>query len=132
MHQRVRFGNKRPLTILETMVVISLIALVMGVLGYNMKGVLEKGKAFRTEQAIERLQNVFQMAAAEGVPYNEIKEQLSHYVQTYGMVKNPKEFLKDGWGEPFTIEILYSGKEVKIVSSRLIAYKNDQKSPTKS
>ena len=114
------------------MVVISLIALVMGVLGYNMKGVLEKGKAFRTEQSIERLYNVFQMGAAEGFSFTEIQGDLAYHVRTYGMAKNVDELLKDGWNVPLVIEIQQHGKEVKISSLRLQSYKEAQKSPTRS
>ena len=53
------------LTLLEIMVVISLITIILGVLGYNMKNVLNKGKKFRTEQAIERIKSIFRYTKAE-------------------------------------------------------------------
>lgn len=124
--------RQRALTILETMVVISLIALVMGVLGYNMKGVLDKGKAFRTEQTIERLYNVFQMAAAEGATYAEVKENLSHYVRVHGMVKKPDDLLKDGWGIELLIELPYEGRDVRITSAKLQSYQHAQALPARA
>jgi type II secretory pathway pseudopilin PulG len=57
---------KRTLTLLEIMIVIFLITLITGVIGYNMKGSLDKGKAFRTSQAKEQLHDMLLLALAEG------------------------------------------------------------------
>ena len=50
--------KKNFLTLLEIMIVIALITIIGGVLGYNMKGSLEKGKAFKTEQAIKQIDDI--------------------------------------------------------------------------
>ncbi len=47
--------KKRTFTLLEIMIVIFLIGLIGGIVSYSMKGSLEEGKAFKTEQAIMRV-----------------------------------------------------------------------------
>ena len=57
--------KKRALTLLEIMIVIFLITLITGVVGYSMKGSLDKGKAFRTEQGKEQLHDLLLICLSE-------------------------------------------------------------------
>ena len=41
--------SKKAMTLLEVMIVIFIIGIISSVIGYNMKGSLEKAKAFKTE-----------------------------------------------------------------------------------
>ena len=58
--------RKSALTLLEIMIVIFLITLITGAIGYNMKGALDRGRAFRTEQAKEQLLNLLLICLEEG------------------------------------------------------------------
>ena len=51
---------------LEIIIVIFLITLITGAIGYNMKGTLDRGKAFRTEQARRELHDLLLVCVAEG------------------------------------------------------------------
>lgn len=106
-------NKKRPITLLEIMIVIFLISLIGSVIGYNMKGSLDKGKAFKTEQAISQLEDIFQLEAAKGMlSHKEIAEQAESVLENSGLIKQPSELLKDGWGNPFIIKATAEGFKI--------------------
>lgn len=118
--------KKRTLTLLEIMIVIFLITLITGVIGYNMKGSLDKGKAFRTIQAKEQLHDLLLLALADGEPMATIISEPENVLRKLGLAKDPDKILKDGWGEPF--EIKTKGKsDFNIKSQNLIDYEAKQK-----
>jgi general secretion pathway protein G len=113
--------KKRHITLLEIMIVIFLISLIGGVIGYNMKGSLEKGKAFKTQQAMNQLDDIFQLEAAKGDRSNrEIVLNARSVLEMSGLVKNPDELLKDGWNNKFVIKANKDGFE--ITSKKLQEY----------
>jgi type II secretory pathway pseudopilin PulG len=117
---------KRTLTLLEIMIVIFLITLITGVIGYNMKGSLDKGKAFRTVQAKQQLHDMLLLALSDGEPMSRILEGPDRVLKKLGLAKDPDKLLKDGWGEPFAISAL--GKsDFRIRSQNLVDYENKQK-----
>jgi len=104
--------KKRFITLIEIMIVIFLISLIGGVIGYNMKGSLEKGKAFKTEQAMNQMDDIFQLEAAKGeLTYKQIAADPRAVLEKSGLVKNPEELLKDGWNNPFVIKVSNDGFE---------------------
>lgn len=118
--------KKHPITLLEIMIVIFLISLIGGVIGYNMKGSLERGKAFKTQQAMSQLEDILQLEAAKGGRTNkQIADNAFTVLKESGLVKNPEEFLKDGWNEKFDIEGTSDG--FKIISKKYEEYNNKQK-----
>jgi type II secretory pathway pseudopilin PulG len=114
--------SKRSLTLLEIMIVIFLITLITGVIGYNMKGSMDKGKAFRTVQAQEQLHDLLIMALSEGETQAKILENPSAALKKVGIAKDPAKLLKDGWGDLFEIEAK-TKSDFKIKSTNLITYK---------
>lgn len=113
--------KKRNLTLLEIMIVIVLIGLIGSVIGFNMKGSLDEGRAFKTRQAQEQIEDILMLEAARGTPIETILERKEEYLANSGLVKNPKKFLKDGWGNDFDVKV--SGKEmIKVTSDKLKAY----------
>ena len=66
--------KKRTFTLLEIMIAISLSVLITGVIGYNMRGSLDRGRAFRTEQGSEQLRDMLLLCLADG---NTIEELLN-------------------------------------------------------
>ena len=113
--------RKRFVTLIEIMIVIFLISLIGGVIGYNMKGSLEKGRAFKTEQAINQIDDILQLEAAKGELTNsQIAARAQAVLENSGLVKNSEEFIKDGWGKKF--EIKANGDNFEIFSKKYQQY----------
>lgn len=112
--------KKRALTLIEIMIVIFLITLVTGAIGYNMKGSLDKGKRFRTIQARDQLNDLLLICLDES---NATAEQIAKEPETYltksGLAKDPKNLLKDGWGELFDIKENADKNGFKITSKHV-------------
>lgn len=114
--------TKRSFTLLEIMIVIFLIGLIGSVIGYNMKGSLEKGKAFRTEQAMRQIDDALSLLLAEGrATKEEIQTDLAKSLEKTGLFKKPEEIAKDGWGAPFDVTVEQDGT-ISIVSENYAHY----------
>ena len=118
---------KRAFTLLEIMIVILLITIITGAIGYNMKGTLEKGKAFRTERAKEQLHDLLLYCYADTKDTDQILRNIEHTITTTGLAKNPKELLKDGWGVPFEIKATKFKNDFVIRSEKLDQYNKKHK-----
>ncbi len=118
---------KKCFTLLEIIIVIFLITLITGAIGYSMKGTLDKGKVFRTEQAIEQLKDLFLMCVAEGESPDDIIRDPESILKKYALAKNPKKIIEDGWGEKFQIAYLKRQKEFAITSDNLTKYNSKRK-----
>lgn len=57
--------QKRPVTLIEIMIVILLIGIIGGALAFNMRGSLDKGRQFKTEQNIARVKDILEMKFAD-------------------------------------------------------------------
>lgn len=116
--------KKRTLTLLEIMIVIFLITLITGTIGYSMRGTLDKGRAFRTEQAKEQLHDLLLISLAEGNDADKIAQEPADYLKKLGLAKDPDNLVKDGWKEPFDITVNASKSDFTIKSKALINYQN--------
>lgn len=117
-----RRQKKRALSLIEIMIVIFIITMITGVIGYNMKGSLDKGKKFRTEQAILQLEDLLQLAISEGsMTPEQIRKNPEKALTNLGLAKHPDKLVVDGWGDKLTIDI--QGKDV-VVSSKNLAQTN--------
>ena len=120
--------RKNPITLLEVMIVIFLIALVGGVVGYNMKGSLEKGKAFRTEEAQKQIRDVLLIMASEkDKELKIVAKDPAKYLKLSGLVRDQKKLLKDGWGNNFEIHVNKDGDDLIVHSDQLVRYQNKQR-----
>jgi general secretion pathway protein G len=108
------------LTLIEIMIVIVLIGLIGSVIGANMKGSLDEGRAFKTKYAIEQIKDILMLEVAKGVAIETVVAEKEKYLANSGMVKDPKKMLKDGWGGDF--EISTNGHKISIASKALKAY----------
>lgn len=118
MKRRKLSLKKRAMTLMELMVVIVIIGLVSSVVAYNVRGSLEKGRDFKTRQAMNMLEEVIALE----VPSDEIArflESPEKVLRDTGLVKNPKKLLEDGWGTPFKMALSRDGKELVIRSVHL-------------
>ncbi len=109
------------------MIVIFLITLITGVIGYNMKGSMDKGKAFRTVQAQEQLHDLLIMALSEGETQADIIKDPAAALRKVGIAKDPAKLLKDGWGDPFVISSSRTKGDFSIKSGNLAAYNEKMK-----
>ncbi len=115
-------AKKRAITLLEIMIVIFLIGLIGSVVGYNMKGSMDKGRAFKTKQAIERIHDILLLAIAEGATVADVSANPATYLEASGMVKNAQEMLKDGWGG--SLQVVEKDDDVEITSANLQKYED--------
>jgi general secretion pathway protein G len=114
--------KKRALTLLEIMIVICLITLITGVIGYNMKGSLDKGKAFRSEQAKDQLRDMLLLALSEGKKMDTILSNPKDTLKSLGLARDPDNLVKDGWNEEFLIRSNKGKNDFIISSKRLDKY----------
>jgi len=114
--------KKKPFTLLEIMIVICLIGLISSIIGYSMKGSLDEGRAFKTKQAQERIRDLIEMELAKGYNIEKIKEHPENYIEATGLVRNVSALFRDGWNEPFDIEITEDA--VTVTSKKLNAYES--------
>jgi len=119
--------TKQALTLLEIIIVIFLITLITGAIGYSMKGTLDKGKVFRTEQAQEQLRDLFLMCLAEGEKGEDIIRDPAAVLTRYGLAKNPQKIIEDGWGKKFDISLTQAKNDFRISSESLRSYKKKMK-----
>jgi type II secretory pathway pseudopilin PulG len=113
--------KKRALTLIEVMIVIFLITLITGAIGYNMKGSMDKGKKFRTQQAKEQLRDLLLICLDEisSATAEEIARNPKRYLRDSGLAKNPEKLINDGWGKPFIINPTPDKKDFVISSENL-------------
>ncbi len=110
---------------LEIMIVICLITLITGVIGYNMKGSLDKGKAFRTEQARDQLHDMLLLALSDGKRIDDILANPKEVLIKLGLARDPDNLLKDGWNQPFSIRANRAKTDFVIISRRLTDYQQN-------
>ena len=118
--------KKKPMTLLEIMIVIFLIGLISSVIGYNMKGSLDKGRVFKTKQGAEQVRDLLLLEVAQGNPVDDVVSNPDRYLLSSGVVKNVDKMLKDGWNEPFEIFLDDFG-QIQVVSKKLQAYEEKEK-----
>jgi prepilin-type N-terminal cleavage/methylation domain-containing protein len=122
------YRKKRALTLLEIMIVIVLIGLIGSVIGFNMKGSLDEGRAFKTKQAQEQIKDILMLEVARGTPIEEVVEKRQKYLANSGLVKDPKGFLNDGWGKEFDVKV--NGKtnsDIIVYSEKLKIHENKKR-----
>lgn len=114
--------KKYALTLLEIMIVIVLIGLIGSVIGYNMKGSLDEGRAFKTEYAMQQITDILMLEVAKGdETIASIIENRAVHLHNSGLVKNVDKLLQDGWGQPF--DITTDGSTISVTSTNLDHYR---------
>lgn len=100
-------SKRTALTLIEMMLVIILIGIVGGALAFNLKGAIEKGKGFKTEEIRKKIDSVLDLALLEGTSLEELEENWVEYVKKSPLikVKPNQESILDGWGKPFRVEL---------------------------
>ncbi|MCX6986998.1 MAG: type II secretion system protein [Chlamydiae bacterium] len=119
--------KKRSFTLLEIMIVIFLIGLIGSVIGYNVKGSLDEGRAFRSEQGACQIRDILLLEVAKGYPLDKVLQDKEKFLRSSGLVKDVKKLLKDGWGDSYEIVSNRYGTDIIVRSSKLKAYKDKKK-----
>lgn len=117
--------KKHSITLLEIMIVIFLIGIIGSAIGYSVKGSLEEGKVFRTEQGAAKIKDILMMESSYGVPLVDVVAEAEAYLKHSGLIKDAKALLKDGWGEPYKISE-YQGNVI-VSSERLTRFHERKK-----
>lgn len=112
--------KKRPVTLIEMMVVITLIGVIAALVGYNMQGVLQKTKIKQTELAIEKIKDILELEISlnPGINPEDLKKDPKKYLKRSELVKDADKLLKDGWGNPIKVELSPNG-ELSVYSEKL-------------
>lgn len=113
--------KKQTITLLEIMIVIFLIGLIGSVVGYNVKGSMEEGKAFRSEQGQTQVEDILSLETSDGTSADEIVDDPEFFLRRSGLCKDPAKMLKDGWGEAYEITSVHGN--IRVRSKKLERYK---------
>lgn len=114
--------KKRSMTLLEIMVVIFIIGIVGAVIGVNMKGSLEQGKAFKSEKGSKQIYEILNLELARGNlnPSTLTIDQVIQSLNASGLVQDASKLMQDGWGRPYHIFVTQDGSDVRVVSDAFI------------
>ena len=127
----MKIRRKSPLTIIEIMIVITIISIVGGFMTQNMRGSLAKGRSFKTEAASKEAYDILSLQYASGSTINEILEDPSKVIIDSGLVKTTKKLLQDGWGKEFDIRKV-GDDDFILYSKKWVAYLEESKGMEKS
>ncbi len=120
--------KRKPLTLLEIMIVIFLIGLIGSVIGYNMKGSLDEGRYFKTEQSAKQIRSILLLEVAKGTPIDEVVAKPREFLKNAGIIKNVEKTIKDGWGNEFNVT--RDGEDnIKVSTDKFEAYRVAKKKP---
>ncbi len=119
--------KKRYITLLEIMIVILLIGIITSVVGYNVKGSLDKGKIFKTQQAQTQIRELLLLEVAKGANIDEVVKNPKKYLKESGLPKDVSVLLKDGWNEEFQIKTNKSKSDIIVTSKNLKKMEKDDK-----
>lgn len=105
MEDEMKKKKKRPVTLIEIMIVILLIGVIGGALAFNMRGSLDEGKKFKTEQNLTRVRDILEMELSRGEKTPaEIQSGWQDIVKKSPLANGDKT-LVDGKGNPFVVEV---------------------------
>lgn len=111
------------------MIVIFLIGLIGSVIGYNMKGSIDEGRHFRTEQAAAQVRDLLLLEVAKGTAIQSVVDNPLYYLRRAGITKDPKKLIKDGWDIPFKITVDQDDIVVTSEKDDLYIVKKGKKAP---
>ena len=125
--------KKRAITLLEIMIVILLIGLIGGVVSYNLKGNLDKGKAFASREGAKKLEDILNLEIQQGTKKaleiardkSDEREIVKACIENSGLISSQqsKKFVKDGWNEFFIIKKIKGQEQVVVTSRKYEEYK---------
>lgn len=119
-NQSVR--KRKRMTLIEILIVMAIIAMIGGALAYNYRGSLDKGKAFKSKQGIEKIESILTLMIAEDPSLiNQVESNWAQVISESPLVSNAKDLVKDGWGYDYEVYIDNSG-DIEVISPGLEIY----------
>lgn len=130
--------KKQAMTLLEVMIVIFIIGIIGSVIGYNMRGSMDQGKAFRTKEGISKVYNIILLEMGNhdikklnGASSQKIQERVKQALQESGLIHKPSQYLIDGWKNDlkfyvFNVEESY---EIRMRSEKYEAFCSQKNKP---
>lgn len=98
--------KRRYITLIEMIIVITLIGIIMGALAWRYTGALDKGKAFKTETTMARLETILSMAVAERPGLiDEMDSEWKKIVERSPFIDDPNKLIYDGWGKEYNVSV---------------------------
>lgn len=111
--------KKRSVTLIEIMIVILLIGLIGGALAFNMRGSMDKGRVFKSEQNATRVYDALMMEYAKGEKsLDAIASDKLNIVKRSPLIKDAASILKDGWGEELKVEVDQEQDDLTVYSEK--------------
>ena len=115
--------KKRSVTLIEIMIVIMLIGLIGGALAFNMRGSMDQGRAFKSEQNLSRVENILMLELAQDRAAKEIADNWQMYVKNSPLAGGSNnDCTKDGWKKEFKVKV--DGDAISVSSKKLTEYQN--------
>ncbi|ANG66009.1 type II secretion system protein [Chlamydia gallinacea] len=122
-----KYKRKQSITLIEMMVVITLIGIIGGALAFNMRGSIQKGKAFQSEQNCAKIYDILMMEYATGnLSLREIVDRKEVILEGAAWCKEGKKLLKDAWGEDIIVKVSETGDDLVVFSSKAHGVNNKQ------
>lgn len=118
----MRICKRNGLTLIEIMLVIVLIGIVGGALAFNLKGALDRGKSFKTQETKKKIEAILSIEAVDSdqdTILNEWNNIVSHSPMI--KVKKMQGAIVDGWGNPFEVEYDSLEGQYMVTSSKIDA-----------
>jgi len=116
---------------MEIMIVIFLIGLIGSVIGYNMKGSIDEGRYFKTQQAAAQVRELLLLEIAKGADIDDVIKDPGHYLKRTSVVKNVDNILKDGWGNVFVVS-KKNTYDLNVTTDKFQRYKAEKKKNSKN
>ena len=121
--------KKRAVTLIEIMIVILLIGLIGGALAFNMRGSMDKGRVFKSEQNAMRVYDILMMANATGD--FEVKDpidmkKVKAVVAKSPLAKDGAKLVKDAWGNDLQVKLI-NGDDLDVYSEKAREWENAHK-----
>jgi len=114
------------MTLLEVMVVIFIIGIIGSVVGYNMRGSLDHGRAFKTKEASRKLYEIiiFESLNNNLIPQDstDLAKSVEEVLNKSDLVRRPKDLIEDGWGSKFTFHFDDKTGELRFSSEKYELY----------
>jgi len=117
--------KRRYVTLIEMMIVMFLIALITGVVAYNYRATLEKGRAFKTEQGIEKVKTILLLAVAENPEetWSKLEEgRWEEVLRESPLTYDWKALSRDGWGYRYEVTADEKENYIEVRSERYDEY----------
>jgi len=103
---KIMLLKKKYVTLIEMMIVMFLIALIIGVVGYNYRGSLEEGKAFKTKAGMEKIATILNLSVAENSEsLNDLGTKWEDIIRTSPLVSDANSLIRDGWGQKYEVTV---------------------------